>query len=183
MSHPLQERVRSIDRRARRLWALYGLMAFLAIVAGSLFVVGLSDYLFRFQDAGWRVLATAAVGICFVLGFVRYVYPVTGYRSNDVHVAQRIERCFPELSDRLSTAIAFLERPMADTSYGSPALREASIAEAARAASAVPLEECLDWRGPAGRQSVFWEWRWWRAWWRRSICRRPPWRFAACSCR
>ena len=123
-------------------------MAFLAVVMGSLFVVGLSDYLFRFQDAGWRVLATAAVGICFVLAFVRYVYPVTGYRSSDVHVAQRIERCFPELSDRLSTAVAFLERPVADTSYGSPALREASITEAARATAAVPLEECLDWRGP-----------------------------------
>ena len=50
MSHPLQDRVRSIDRRVRRLFALYGVMAFLAVVVAALLVVGLSDYVFRFQD-------------------------------------------------------------------------------------------------------------------------------------
>lgn len=148
MSHPLQDRVRSIERRARRLGALYGVMAFLAVVVAAVFVVGLSDYFFRYQDIGWRLLATGLVGVSLLGAFVRFVYPVTGYRASDVRVAQRIERSFPQLSDQLSTAVAFLEQPVVDACHGSPALRDASIAAAAQVTADVPLEECLDRRAP-----------------------------------
>jgi hypothetical protein len=150
MSHPLLERVRSVKRRARRLVRLYAMLFFLAIFLACALVAGSADYVLRYQDHVGRIAATVSLALVAAYAFVRLVYPAARFRASDVRAAQQIERCFPQLSDRLSTAVAFLEEHASDPGTGSKTLREAAILDASRQVAALELEHCLDTR-PAWR--------------------------------
>lgn len=153
MSHPLLERVRSVKRRARRLVWLYAMLFFLATILACALVAGSADYVFRFQDRAGRIAGTAALVLAAAYAFARLVYPATRFRASDVAAAQQIERRFPQLSDRLSTAVAFLEQPATDVQAGSQTLRDAAILDAHERVAAIELEDCLDprptWRAGA----------------------------------
>ena len=144
MSHPLLKKVRSVKHSARRALVAYGVLIFLAVGVLAAFAVGFTDYLFRFQDRGWRVTGSTLVGAALVWAFARFVYPSLAARYNNVQVAQRIERRFPQLADQLSTAVSFLEYSPSDPYAGSPLLRQATIDEAVRAVNELPLHACLD---------------------------------------
>jgi len=144
MSHPLLAQVRLIKRRARRLELIHALLRLSATVILSGLVVATADCVFRFPDLGWRIVGTAVPLVALVWAGYRFVYPVTRHRITDVAAAQQIERRFPQLSDRLSTAVAFLAPPAQDVQAGSLALRDAAVAEALQTIAATRLERCLD---------------------------------------
>ena len=147
MSHPLEEKVAGIRRRARRLVLWHGALAFLSVGILAAFAAGLADYLLRLRDPGLRVLASASALAAAAWAFFRFLYPAVTYCCSDVRVAQHIERRFPCLADRLSNAIAFLKQSPDDAKAGSRALREALIAQTTCAVEGLPVEECLDPRG------------------------------------
>ena len=60
LSHPLQELVAGVRRRARGLTIVYALAWVVGAVVAAVLLVGLADYLLRFQDRGVRVLGLAA---------------------------------------------------------------------------------------------------------------------------
>src|SRR5687768_15516188 len=103
MSHPLQQTVRAIGRQARRLVAIHGLCRLVSVAIGAALALGAIDYLLRIQDTGLRiifsVLLLAAVG--WAAG--RFLIRPLRKRFREVEVAQRIERRFPQLEDRLSS--------------------------------------------------------------------------------
>ena len=106
--HPVQEKVRAIQRRAWRLRAVCAGGLWLSGVLGAVFLAGLADYCLRLDDTGVRLLSSAAVLAVCGWCLWRFVVPVFVRRLSELEVAQRIEQRFPQLCDRLSSAVAFL---------------------------------------------------------------------------
>ncbi len=148
MRHPVQEKVRAIQRRAWRLRAVCAGGLWLSGVLGAVFLAGLADYCLRLDDTGVRLLSSAAVlAVCgWCLG--RVVVPVVLRRLSEVEVAQRIEQRFPQLCDRLSSAVAFLGQGEQQPTAGSPELRRAVVAMAVADLDRWDFAECLDTRRP-----------------------------------
>jgi hypothetical protein len=140
MHHVVQQRVAAIGRRVRRLLVLYGLSWFVGILVGSAVVWMAIDTLLRFSDHGVRLIGSVAVAGCSLWAAWRYLLPALRQPLDDVVVAQRIECHFAGMGDQLSSSVEFLRQEANDPLAGSPALREAAIAQ---------LEETalsLDWR-------------------------------------
>jgi hypothetical protein len=144
MTPALQNRVQHVALRARRLVRAYGLGWFLAACCVIGLAFGWLDYLLRFQDPGVRWIISAAALALVAWCFWRYLVPTFRYRCSDLQAACRIERRFPELGDRLSSAVAFADQRPDDVQAGSAQLRRSVVAEAEAAVQALNLGECLD---------------------------------------
>ncbi len=153
MPHPLQQHVAHLRRRARRLVLLHGWSCVFSAVLAVAAVLGLADYLIRFHDPGIRILALLAVLGTLGWSVYRFLLRPLARRTSEVDVAQRIERRYPQLQDRLSSAIAFLQQSEDDPQAGSPALRRAVIHEATAEVERLDLQSVLD-PHPA-RRAVF----------------------------
>ncbi|MEX0679012.1 MAG: hypothetical protein WD063_18200 [Pirellulales bacterium] len=128
MAHPLERKIGQVRHRARRLLALYAAGWTIAAVGAAALVLGLADYLIRFQDHGIRLMCSLAVVAVFGWACRRFWYQGLGWtRLGDVQIAQRIERRFPGLADRLASSIQFLKQSEIDPQAGSAALRRAVI--------------------------------------------------------
>src|SRR6476660_10506551 len=108
MPHPLEQRVQQVARRVSRLAWLYAWSRFAIALLLVIFVVCVADYFIRAHDPGIRVIVSLAVLALLGWLFSRLVLRSGGMAPSLVQVAQRIERRFPELGERLSSAIAFL---------------------------------------------------------------------------
>ncbi len=153
MLHPLEQKIVALRRRVRRTAAAYGLSLVAAVVLCTIAALGSVDYLLHFQDRGLRIIASlAALG---VLGWAsyRFLHPTLFARLPDVELARRVERSFPNLRNRLQSAIEFLRQPEDDPAAGSPALRRAVIAQAAAAAQGIEFGDVLD-RQPTVRAAA-----------------------------
>jgi hypothetical protein len=131
---------------------VYGFSCVVALVVGAAFFLGLVDYglyhLFRLDDVGVRVICSATLVIAVGLGAYYFLFPALFYRRSDEQVAQRIERRFPQLRDRLSSTLAFLIQAEDDPTAGSPALRRAVVAETAAAVEGLDFASAIDARRP-----------------------------------
>lgn len=148
MRHPVQEKVRSIQRRAWRLRAVCAGGLWLSGVLGAAFLAGLADYCLRLDDRGVRFLSSAAVSAVCLWCLWRFVAPVFVRRLSELEVAQRIEQRFPQLCDRLSSAVAFLGQSEEQPAAGSPDLRRAVVATAMADLDRWDFADCLDTRRP-----------------------------------
>lgn len=145
----LQARVRRVATGARRLVRLYGLACFVAVVCLAALAIGTFDYLVRFEDVGVRLICCALLGAVALWGFARFVVVPWRYRCSELRAAEQIERVYPGLSDRLTSAVAFAEAGAGDRDLGSRELRQAVISEAESIADEVDFDRCLDRRQPA----------------------------------
>ncbi|NLF72238.1 MAG: hypothetical protein GX575_24655 [Candidatus Anammoximicrobium sp.] len=148
MLHPVQQKVRAIRRRAWRLRVICGGGLAVIVVAGAVFLAAVTDYALRFDDAGVRWLSALAVLALGAWGLGRFLVPVLVRRLSELEVAQRIERRFPEMCDRLSSAVAFLNQPEEEPTAGSADLRRAVVAAAVTDLERQDLADCLDARRP-----------------------------------
>ncbi len=127
--HPLQQRVRRIALMAKRLRWQLALGWLVATGLLCLLVWGFVDSLLHVQEAGVRVIASAAIlGIVGAVAW-RLVRPTAKHSAGELVVAQHIERHFPALGDRLSSSLAFLTQDETDATAGSTSLRRAVIAD------------------------------------------------------
>lgn len=150
MSHPLKRKIDGLRVRVRRLVTVYALGWILGASLAAVLVLGLADYLLRFQDRGVRV-------ICFlvllgVIGWSCYRYLVLGLtaRLADVELARRLQRRFPKLGDGLASAVEFLQQSEEDPTAGSIALRRAVIAQTTAEVDQLDVRSALR-RGPTFR--------------------------------
>ncbi len=127
MAHSLEQRIGRVRFQARRLLALYAVGWTFAVLALAVFLVGLADYLVRFQDPGIRLMCSLSVLLVFAWAAYRFGIAGWGRSLGDVEIAQRIERRFPSLSDRLASTLEFLKQSEIDPQAGSAALRRAVI--------------------------------------------------------
>jgi hypothetical protein len=148
MSHPLQRRIGQLRARVRRLLALYGLSCVAAAVLGSVVVLGLVDYLIRFQDLGLRVMASLLVLAALGWTCYRYLVHTLAARLHDVDLAWRLQRRFPGLQDRLLSSVQFLRQAEDDPLAGSAALRRAVIAQTTAETERLDFSDLLDPRLP-----------------------------------
>ncbi|HEY1785056.1 MAG TPA: DUF4175 family protein, partial [Pirellulales bacterium] len=150
MPHEIVTRIAEIRRRARRLLLLYALSWVVAAVVVATLALGLADYWIHFRDPGIRVLSLVALLAVLVWAAIHYLRPVLVRRLDDVAIAQKIERHFPTLRDRLSSSVEFLHASPSDRLAGSPALRELVIAQTAAATKDLDLTAVLE-RRPTRR--------------------------------
>jgi hypothetical protein len=139
----LQSEIRRVARVEKRLLLVHGIASFAALVLGMILLAGLADYLLRLRDPGLRWGLTGLVLVVGGSAFRRRVWPVLRYHRSDVSTAQRIERFFPEMGDRLSNAVAFLETARPETTAGSSALRHVVVEQAWADARRLPLRTSL----------------------------------------
>lgn len=144
MSHPLQQKVHAVGRRARRLVLVYAAAWMVGVVAAAAMAAGLADYLIRYQDRGVRIIVSLMVLAAAAWSAWRFLWPALRYQPGDVDTARRIERRFPHLRDRLSSAVAFLNEPEDDPRAGSAALRRAVVAETEARVEQVDLQEAIE---------------------------------------
>jgi hypothetical protein len=150
MPHEIETRIAEVRRRARRLMLLYALSWVVAAVVAATLVLGLADYWIHFRDPGIRVLSLLALLAVLVWAAVHYLRPVLARRLDDVAIAQKIERRFPALRDRLSSSVEFLKASPDDRQAGSAALRELVIAQTTAATKDLDLSAVLE-RRPTRR--------------------------------
>lgn len=151
MAHPLESKIGQLRSRARRLLALYAAGWTLGTVAAAILLLGLSDYLIRFQDHGIRLMGSLAVVAVFAWACYRFCFlGFWGRRLGDVALAQRIERRFPNLTDRLASTIQFLKQSEIDPQAGSAALRRAVINQTASDVEPLDVSQVLE-SGPTKR--------------------------------
>jgi len=62
MSHPLKQRIAILRARIRRLVTLYAASWIVGAVVAAVLVLGLADYLLRFQDRGIRLICSLSTG-------------------------------------------------------------------------------------------------------------------------
>jgi hypothetical protein len=148
MPHPLQQRVDAVERRVRRLRWCYGAACFLLAAAAIIAAASLADYLLRLHDPGLRWILSLAVAGGLGWAALRWIAPAVGSRRNLVGVAQRVEKHFPALDKRLSSAIAFLEQPADDPTAGSLDLRRAVVAETEALSGELDFQKVVDPRRP-----------------------------------
>ncbi len=131
--HPVQKRIRSLGKTAKILVAIRGLGWLATVVIIATLLLALLDYglyvAFRVDDLGLRVVFSILALAALVTGMVIYLRPAIRHRWTDVDVAQRIEQCFPELNDRLSSSIGFLDQEVDEPTAGSASLRRAVVAD------------------------------------------------------
>ena len=145
-AHPLQQSVSRLRRRARRLLLLYGMSRVVLVTVGAATALGLAGWLLRIEDPGLRVMASATVLAVFGWAVVRYLIAAIFRPLDDLEVALRIERRFPQLEDRLASTIEFLKQPDDDPQRGSPTLRQAVIEETTAAVRSLDLNEAIETR-------------------------------------
>lgn len=152
MSHSIQRQIHAIARRARRLLVVYGLCWFVAVAVAVAFVFGWLDYSLRLQDRGVRIILSAVFGLTLLWSFLRFVLPSLRRRYSDLEVAQRIERRFPQLGDRLSSSLEFLSADRVANRAESASLQQTVISETEALVRPLNLGDCLDRR--ATRRSL-----------------------------
>lgn len=144
MIHPLDQSIDRIRRAARRITLGYGIGLSLAALLGGVLLVGLLDYFLRVELTALRILLSFAVLLIAGLANYRFLLPALRSRISDVAVAQRLQDRFPELGDRLASAIAFLREPEESPTAGSSMLRRAVIVDATVEVKKLDLTEALD---------------------------------------
>src|SRR6476620_3617462 len=130
MTFSLQQRVARVGAAARRLRWVYGLARFGAAVLAIVVGLGLIDYLLRLHAPVARWLLSAVGVVLTIIAFLKLAWPAIRLRQSAVSTARRIELRFPDLGERLSSAIAFSAEAVTNPVAGSSALRQAVIAEA-----------------------------------------------------
>ncbi len=161
MTHPLRQQIARVRRQVRLLVWVHGLCLLLAATLGAALVVGLIDYLCHFSlplrrvfaDPGIRVICSLVVAGVF--GWVAYRWVLRGARARfaDVALASRVEGRFPDLHDRLTSAVEFLGQGEDDAQAGSPELRRAVIAQTTAAVEQLRLSQAIDYR-PMRRAAI-----------------------------
>ncbi len=142
MTRIIELHLRRLRRQIRLRAVLTGVFLTTATWLTATAAVSALDWYFEFS-IGVRVLLLVAVLLGTAAVAWRYlVLPVVTTLS-DVWLAQQIERYYPELRDRLASAVSFLKEDAPETIAGSRELREAVIREASRAALAIEPEVIL----------------------------------------
>lgn len=134
MTHPLQQQIRSCASRIQRLVLGTALARVFAWTVLAALVVGLADYLLRFQDPGVRFICSLVVLATALWTGARHIFPAWRNRLSETTVAQHVERLYPELEGGVASAIEFLGQEEEDPLVGSAALRRSVIASTTAAA-------------------------------------------------
>lgn len=144
MSNSIINKLATVRRRAQRYYfwhALCWLVGTILVVAGVLSTV---DYLFRIQDRGIRIIVSLLLAAATAWASFRFVARGLLVKLSDLKLARLVEEQFPQLKNRLASAVQFLQSNEDDPVAGSVSLRKAVISDAVQRAEPLPFEKVLD---------------------------------------
>ena len=95
---------------------------------GAAILLGLADYVLRFQDRGLRMMVSLVLLGALGWACYRFFYQPAVVRFRDADLAVKLQRRFPGLEDRLLCAVEFIAQAEDDPTAGSPGLRRSVIA-------------------------------------------------------
>ncbi|MCA9267531.1 MAG: hypothetical protein KDA41_03630, partial [Planctomycetales bacterium] len=144
MAHPLEQKVHRVRRLARRVRWVVGLAWLTVCGLAAALIAGGGDYLLRSEETGVRLILSLLVVAASAAAFWRFLRPAIVEQDGDLSVALRIERRWPQLHQRLSSSLEFLQQAPDDAFAGSPALRRTVVAEATAQVEALPLHQIVD---------------------------------------
>ncbi len=144
MLHPLQQQLRTIGRRVRVSAWQCGLLRAASLLVGGWLLLGLIDFVVRLEDQGLRIIGSLLALAVGLYSVVRLLLPTVRVEVTDLTVAQQLERRFPELGQRLSSAVAFLQSEDNEPGAGSAALRRAVVHHAAAQVETLDLQAIVD---------------------------------------
>lgn len=153
MLHPLKQRIHQLRRRVRLMLVLYGLSWMVGGVLLATLLLGLVDYLVRFQDPGIRLICSLSILAVFGWTGYRYLCLPLRTRLRDVDLARELERQYPELDDSLASAVEFLDQSEEDPTAGSLALRRAVIIKTTAETERIDFSRALQ-RRPVQRAAL-----------------------------
>lgn len=140
-------------QKAYRLLLVQRLGEWGALMLTVILVVGVIDYLVQIQAPALRVMVYGSVlGTTGATLLHWVIWPSLRQRSPELHVAQLIERRFPQLQGRLSSALAFLGDCAPQSATGSPALQQSVIVETGRIMGTMNVLDSLE--GRRARQAA-----------------------------
>ncbi|MBA2116574.1 DUF4175 family protein [Bremerella alba] len=142
--HLVVQRVEEARRGAMRRVRLRGLAWGLA--AGLLLLLGMTlfDYLLRQDDIGTRWFLSLVTFGGLVFAVVWWIVPAWKWSPSLQQIAQRIEQFFPELRDKISSALFFLEQNEEDAAGSSVYFRRKHISEMADTLTYTDLSVALN---------------------------------------
>ncbi len=149
MPHPLELQVGALRGAARRLVYRRGLGWTVAATLAVALAWCLLDLGLHLSDPGLRWMGSSAVVATALASAWRWLVQPLRVPLSSVAVARRVEGRFPELGERLASAVDFLGRPD-DALAGSSSLRRAVIADSTAAVESLRLADVLEPR-PARR--------------------------------
>ncbi|MCR9245583.1 MAG: DUF4175 domain-containing protein [bacterium] len=135
---------RQLDRLRRR-YLFHGLGYVLLLPALAIGLFFALDHSLRLPVAV-RLLHTAAVLAIAGYAIARFVVYPLSQRFSTLDVAQALERAFPELHQRLVSAVQLQQRGDVDLRNQSSAMIDRVVTEAAAAANQLPFERFFDGR-------------------------------------
>lgn len=143
LPHELQQRVAKLRQQRNRGQVIGLACVFVASLVGLLLLAGLLDYGLRIADRGSRVLLSLALvaGVLALLWQLRRQW--RRRRWTDFTAAQRVQQAFPQLGDRLASALEFLRQDEDDPAAGSPRMRRAVVADTTSAIETLTLEQVV----------------------------------------
>src|SRR5262245_28887758 len=103
--HPLAAKVAALHRRLVWRERAVAACAVSATVLATACGFGLADYWLRFSDRGLRVLITAALAAVALWAVCRWWLVGRSRTGGSLGVARRVEAQFPQLHDRLASAV------------------------------------------------------------------------------
>jgi hypothetical protein len=139
---PLQERLAELRAKVRQLLWLHGVSWLIAVLLGTLLIVGCCDWMLHLDDAGVRLIL--GLSIVAIVGYVAYRRLIAPLRVplTDIDLALKIERRFPQFKDALASTIQFLQADK-DPSLGAPELQQRVIDKTLRQAKFLHFEDVL----------------------------------------
>jgi len=144
MPHPLEQELRRLGSRARRLVLLQAGSRALMILLAAVVALGAVDYLFRFQDRGLRAMLSLGLLVVIAVIVRAVVRASQESRYTPVQVAYRVEQKFPRLRGRLTSAVEFLGESEDDPLAGSATLRRAVVSQASADVQRLELDETVN---------------------------------------
>ncbi len=139
----LELRIATLRAQVRRLLVLYGLSWVVGLALPVIIVLGLADWAIHLDSAVRLAALIGLIGLGAWL-IVRYVITPLIVRFGDLDIALRIEERWPELNDRLTSTVQFLQITETAERVGSAALREATIRQTVEATHAIDFREVIE---------------------------------------
>lgn len=142
--HPVVEKVAAA--RQRVIWRVrlrgtaWALCAALAIVLAMV----LLDALLRQEDVGTRWFLSLLMLAAMIAAGVIWIVPAWTWNPTLMQIAQRIERFFPDLRDKISSALFFLEQDEDDAAGSSPYFRRRHVHQMADVLSYTDVSVALN---------------------------------------
>jgi hypothetical protein len=149
---PVAQRLSRLRGSIRRLYALDGLSRLVLAFFAFVVVTFMADWALLLPAAVRLVLLVGGVGVFGWILVKRVLYPL-GVRISDDDLALFVEREFPELNDRLISAIQLVREPLDlrptklegghVVAYNSPELVEALVADAEQVTAGIDFGRVL----------------------------------------